>query len=197
MGATPNNFAETANGKPHATIGTARRPLPPPAGASAISERRLRDEARLLNLCCKWVQRAIDAGKPSQRTIERVARKMNGRRVRGGKRLRMSASTLRRCLWQWRKAGRAPAAWPFRYVTRHGEKLSAEVKQAFKRAASMPGCVSFKEAMHALNLKRGAAYSYQRLHRSLSVIERNALRRVHLARLELGRLEKRAAEVLR
>ena len=129
------------------------------------------------------------------KVFARIAGKWNGKRLPGGYSLRLSGSSLRRHWFAYKKL-RTIRVWPWRYKCNR-PTLSVEVVRAFKRAAFMPGCVSFREAVRLFNLKRGSSIAYARLLRALAVSERAVLRRVFRARVELARLERKAAGVLR
>ena len=136
------------------------------------------------------------AGRVPWRVFVRKAKGHNGARLPGGYVLRLSAHRLRRHYFTWLKV-RSVRAWPWRYGSGgNHDGISAEVKRLFKRFASLPGCMSFAAAARSMNLKRASAFSYSRLHRALTLKERDTLRRLFRARLELGRLERKAARIL-
>jgi hypothetical protein len=193
-GFSANARRNTASSKSGAT---ARR-SPPRSAAPSLSPRRLRADAALLHLCCKWVERAVQSGKCSARTIARVARKMDGRRVRGGKRLRLSVSTLRRHLWKWRKAGRSTAAFPFLYVVDHGNRVTPALRNEFLHLCLAPLVCSMQFAFDLLRARLGKKRTpaYCSLTRIFSREEAKAIHALHRQRLKASALERRCRRAL-
>lgn len=159
---------------------------------------RLRPDARLTHLACRWVERAIERGKPSAKTIARIAGQLNGRRIAGGKRLRLSKDGLRQKLWQWRKAGRKPEAWPWRYKPGRGIKLTEVMRRGFAAMCVAPGVTSMLAAWRLFHAKHGeAAPSYSVAARSFTRDQSKAVRELHRMRRRLRALERRAERMVR
>lgn len=183
MSISANIYCGSAEGEEGRATGQVNATRGARPGGLAVKG-RLRAEAALLNLGCKWAQRAIDSGKPSAKTIARVARALNGRRVRGGKRLRLSPDRLRTHLSRWRKVQSAEA-FPYLLVTAHGGTVTGELKRALLVECGAPEVRTLIGAWRVLRASYGAPRNFPSLdsfRRALTERDRRELRRLFFAR---------------
>lgn len=194
-----DSAASVCTGGTSSPIGQGRQQrTSPPALGSALFFRKhgVLPQARRLDWLCRRIWAKYEERGVPWKVFVRIARAHDGKALPGGYALRLSAHRLRTHYFTWLKV-RSVQAWPWRYGSPRRTPVSASLKRAFIIAASVPGVTSFAAAVRAVNRRYGVVHDYRRLHRTLTLRERAALRSLFVARLELGRLERKVARVLR
>lgn len=142
MNAGPMHQAESMN------------PEPPGRPKTKLSAACQRERTRRLQRACQRIDRAVTAGAPTQRTILRIARQVNGRPFRSdpSRSLKCSASSLRRFWDAWRLAGdsqvfalryhgrpaRIPAPPLVRFVHFLGAREHRSLRSAWQQFLALP-----------------------------------------------------------
>ena len=171
------------------------------------------ERAKILQRACERIRTAVAAGKPIQKNIRRVARRLNGRPYRcdTSRRLALSPKTLRRVWDDWRRGGEVPAAFALNFNP-HRKFIPAAVLVQFAEFCANNhqrslACAWRKFSARAGSFGRGRRtgrrlkISADRIYHYFSVAifyqMQSDLKAIQTAQINLGKLKLKAIAAIR
>lgn len=161
----------------------------------ANAEPWMQRRAGILLRICKALDRRVSRGGKVEPAVREFSRRWNGRRLPGGYRLRLSEARLKAIFYQWRRR-RSAEIFGLRYGNSQRRKVTAALSNRFLQVCCKGPATSFLGVYRTMTRGKKKAASFDSFHRSLSPVERRALRVVFKARADARRAELACNRVL-